>query len=448
MGESIAVLLLNAEGDKFSASYLTEGARGGKLAAEHVYALAREKTKGSSTKLIVYLVSDGHDNAIGSGQTKAFLRGFASTENSCFVVEPLRQANGLPSASARILQLLKLYVPLKTVSTILLGSLHNAHLYGYLRALPTTDQAKITLVSTISVAPPYRVLVDGNSFVAWRGLEGLFGGLSLPDLTTLSVKEVAQARIDEVEEVKEETVEEDNDINQNEQSLEMAAPSSPEEFQQFLWDSSPSDETEEESDEWEVAGRKKPPRPTSPGNNLDADGVSQLMDPNNAQVRERSGTRPRERGGRDRRGLSTTSGASRRRKQRERERGRRDQGRRSSRVEPRKEQGLISPLPAWDPPRIILHEPHPCVHHYLRPEGCQTHNCPYSHNYEWASEWEEKVGYRLFVKSKLCVKFVHGKCSKGEDCLMAHRCHSDLKSCRHGPRCYFLTQGLPHSSPV
>ena len=86
MGDSLVVVLLNAEGDKvsspldraspctnrfdgtdisldleyyffhqFNASYLAGGVKGGKLAAEHITALVKAKTLG--TKMVVYLVS-------------------------------------------------------------------------------------------------------------------------------------------------------------------------------------------------------------------------------------------------------------------------------------------------------------------------------------------------------------------------------------------------------
>ncbi|GAA5837004.1 hypothetical protein JCM3766R1_006502 [Sporobolomyces carnicolor] len=470
--ESLAVLLLNLEGDKFSASYVSQGATGGKLAARDVVALAREKARDSK---------DGRDDAIGSGQTRAFLRGFAATANACFVAEPLPQPDATLSASARILQLLKLYVPLGACSRILLGSLHSSYLYGYLRTLPTQLQSKISLVSTITVAPPYRVLVDAGTFEAWRGIERLFGrGVPIPDVATdiASLRVVAEpqnqelandqeneaheeevehaepprgqplARIDDEaqeEELKEQDDEEEPRAEPQEGEEERAQagpPDSPIDLQQFMWDSSPSEA--EKSDEWEVAGRKKPPRPTSPYHDLTNGGSERGAD---------SSTQRHERGTKDYRGLSMTSGASRRRKQRER--GRRDSAPRiqtrlleDTRLAKGPGGALVSPLPAWDPPRVILHEPHPCVHHYLKEGGCQVRDCPYSHSYKFDSEWEAKVGYRLFVKSKLCVKFAHGKCDQGEDCLMAHRCHSDLKHCRHGPKCYFLLQGLPHSSPV
>jgi len=46
--------------------------------------------------------SDAHKVAMSSNQNKAFLKGFASTSNACFVVEPIK-VDGIGSASARIL---------------------------------------------------------------------------------------------------------------------------------------------------------------------------------------------------------------------------------------------------------------------------------------------------------------------------------------------------------
>jgi len=121
-------------------------------------------------------------------------------------------------------ELLKTYIPLKSVSTILLGALHTTDLYSYLKTLPSQYQAKVTLVSTITVAPPYRVLVDSGTVAAWRGLERLFGGMSeLPDLSTLSINDSPRApvRIDEA-------------------PLEEEAPESPSEemIARLIWESS------------------------------------------------------------------------------------------------------------------------------------------------------------------------------------------------------------------
>jgi len=84
MAESLAVLLLNAEGDKvrllslnlaltlhllisslllqFNTSFLSEGVKGGQTAAELVHTLVKEKVvmdnnRDGETKLVVYLVS-------------------------------------------------------------------------------------------------------------------------------------------------------------------------------------------------------------------------------------------------------------------------------------------------------------------------------------------------------------------------------------------------------
>jgi len=126
-------------------------------------------------------------------------------------------------------ELLKTYLPLKSVSTILLGSLHVTDLYSYLRTLPSQYQSKITLVSTITVAPPYRVLVDSGTVEAWRGLERLFGGMSeLPNLSALSLENDLEppTRIDEVPD-----------------DIEEEAPESPSEemIARLIWESSGSE---------------------------------------------------------------------------------------------------------------------------------------------------------------------------------------------------------------
>ncbi|GAA5960223.1 hypothetical protein JCM3765_002508 [Sporobolomyces pararoseus] len=446
MGDSLAVVLMNAEGDKFNASYLAGGVKGGKLAAEHITALAKEKTLGA--KVIVYLVSDNHHNLIGSGQTQAFLRGFASTSNSCFVVEPI-QAHGSTLKTGRVLQLLQIYTPLKNVTEILLGSLHNNQLYSYLRNLSPQEQKKFTLCSTITVAPPYRVLVDSGTFEAWRGFEPLFGGLAIPDVSILSIKETVETR---VEEVHEEMEEEEADTESEEEEAarnEIAAPTSPEDGHDFNWDSFPESASgsSDESSEWEVAGPRSNKKPTQPRNGSTNGEKSADMNGEGASTANNgTSSRRSERGGRDRNGRSTTSGASRRRKQRERvqREQRRSQRRRQERSGPF--QGVVSPLPAWEPPHLTFSDPHPCIHHYLRKNGCETRDCPYSHDYKWRSEEEKNVLYPLFIKSILCVKFVKGQCKKGEECINGHRCPYSLRNCRYGSRCYYSLQGLPHSS--
>ncbi|GAA5975344.1 hypothetical protein JCM5350_006442 [Sporobolomyces pararoseus] len=395
MGDSLVVVLLNAEGDKFNASYLASGVKGGKLAAEHITALVKAKTLG--TKMVVYLVSDNHQNLIGSGQTQAFLRGFASTSNSCFVVEPI-QAHGSTLKTGRVLR-----------------SLHNNQLYSYLRNLTPQEQLKITLCSTITVAPPYRVLVDSGTFEAWRGFEPLFGGLAIPDLSTLSIKETVETRIDEVDEQEEEEEEEreENDQSQDEDERdEIAPPSSPEDQNDFNWDSFPESVSgsSDESSEWEVAGPRSNKKPTQPRNGS-ANGEHPADTNGEGTLTAHNGTSSRrpERGTRDRNGRSTTSGASRRRKQRERIQRdqQRTQRRRQERFVPH--QVITSPLPAWEPPHLTFTDPHPCIHHYLRKGGCETRDCPYSHNYKWKSEEEKNVLYPLFIKSILCVKYVKGQ---------------------------------------
>ncbi|GAA5885640.1 hypothetical protein JCM16303_003094 [Sporobolomyces ruberrimus] len=463
--DSLAVLLLNAEGDKFKRSYLTQGAQGGKIVAERVCKLAKDKldSEKEGTRLIVYFVSTIEDNAIGSGQTRAFLRGFASTGHSCFVVEPL-VANGSPSSSGRILQLLKLYVPLKSVSTILLGSLHNTQLYGYLRNLPPHQQMKITLVSTITVAPPFRVLVDSATFEAWRGLEALFGSstavVAVPDPKPLAITNGVNEH--PFEDNQEETeVDKKPETKANGVTPERRSSSSGEaassDSQGSMWES-PFESDSEDEDAWEIAGPRSKrktsglvlPRngsvsmsasSSAPGNSPSSSLASprRWENENGSPLYARKGARP----------LSKTSGASRRRKQRERVR-------RDHRVRDRFATGSttttngspISPLPAWNPPRLTFSEPHPCINFYLNEEGCHAVDCIYSHSYEFASREEEKELYPSFIKSMICVKFLQGACKKGEKCVKGHRCPYSIESCRYGQKCYYLTQGLPHSSPV
>ncbi|GAA6006142.1 hypothetical protein JCM11491_002046 [Sporobolomyces phaffii] len=444
MSEELAVVLLNAEGDKFNAAYLTEGGKGGRTAAEHVSALVKQRINSGNrgTKVVVYLVSHGLDNTIGSGQTKAFLRGFASTAEACFVVEPLT-LDGVTSASARVLQLLQLYVPLKAVANIFVGSLHNTYLYSYLRNLAPHYQYKLTLVSTITVAPPYRVLVDSGTVEAWRGLEPVFGGFAIPDMSALRIEdeppvkdEPVASRIDEVES--------EPDQEQGQEQYDHAPESPPAEyFQQFLWSSSESESeaNDDGDDEWEVAGPRSNKKPTS---SFGRDTSSTQLETSGSSGSSPVGVRFN----RSTRQLSSTSGASRRRKQRERvSRENLGQDRKRAENSPPLE-GRVSSLPAWQPPRLTFTEPHPCINHYLCESGCQDRHCVYSHDYEFASEEEEHTLYRLFIKSMICTQYLRGKCKKGESCIKGHRCPFTLKGCRYREKCYYLTQGLPHSSPV
>ncbi|GAA5826639.1 hypothetical protein JCM5353_004999 [Sporobolomyces roseus] len=456
MVESLAVLLLNAEGDKFNTSFLNDGIKGGETAAELVYTLAKEKveidnSRDGDTKLIVYLVSNAHNVTMNSNKNQAFLKGFASTSNPCFVVEPIK-VDGTSSASIRILELLKTYIPLKSVSTILLGALHTTDLYSYLKTLPSQYQAKVTLVSTITVAPPYRVLVDSGTVAAWRGLERLFGGMSeLPDLSTLSINDSPRApvRIDEA-------------------PLEEEAPESPSEemIARLIWESSGFERSEEDdsSEEWEIASPRSTRKPqngnvdnsSAPGDRSyssaarAASSINQVVGASRAAQQAKPGatSQPRsprrERGGRQK-AFSKTSGASRRRAQRERVAAEARREENQARLRELESIGEVSPYPAWRPPRITFDEPHPCINQYLSKDKCTDRNCPYSHDYPFTEE--EKRLYRPFIKSMICTKFLHGQCKKGEDCLKGHRCPYTVKGCIFKEKCYYKTQGLPHSSP-
>lgn len=93
------------------------------------------------------------------------------------------------------LEILDLYLPLESTSSILLGSLHDNSLYSYVIGLPPQHKNKLTLISTINVAPCYRQLVNEGWFKASTEFESLFGelptslnGVDVPSMRRASVQ--------------------------------------------------------------------------------------------------------------------------------------------------------------------------------------------------------------------------------------------------------------------
>ncbi|GAA6062542.1 hypothetical protein JCM10212_004308 [Sporobolomyces blumeae] len=414
MKERLAVLVLDAEGDRFNACYTSEGELGGRQAAELVCLLTdemlKEATSDDNVKLAVYLVSTD------STASSDFLRGFASTPNNCVVVQA--EAD---DATARIAQLVDLYLPLESVAFVLVGSLNSDALFSSISALSPTRRSKVVLVSTIDVAPAWRNLAKQGQVQTWRGIEDLFGGTTppfafgiergQPELYTLTVSDAG-------------------DISLGLSSLTLSEAG---EAQGQSRQKSDSDD----SSDWQVASPRSakpvtsPASPSSPG----------------ASPSE-SGSSPR---------MGATSGAARRRDRRYRS-GRRETGRREKSPETEVAQadpplistpkGPVSPLPAWDPPVLGLRvKPPPCLHHYLSVSGCYRPpgTCPYSHAYPFSSD--ERRDYRKYIKSILCVQLQHNeRCTLGEQCLMGHRCPYTFRGCPYGARCFYRLKGLPHSS--
>ncbi|GAA5906858.1 uncharacterized protein JCM6883_005710 [Sporobolomyces salmoneus] len=182
MSDSLSVLILNAEGDQFNASFIADGKRGGIQASTQLYRLAKERLfrqEGiNDSPLIVYLVADRKKSfTFPDKRIEAFYDGFGSTDDCSFVVEGIES-----SPFQRVTQLLDLYLPLESTTSILLGSLHTNQLYPYIISLPPRQKNKITLLSTVSVAPCYRQLVAEGWFKTSTEFENLFGELLTPDV--------------------------------------------------------------------------------------------------------------------------------------------------------------------------------------------------------------------------------------------------------------------------
>lgn len=75
-----------------------------------------------------------------------------------------------------------MFLPLSSTATVYLGSLDTSKLYPYLITLPPLKKNKLTLLSTITVAPCYRTLEEKGWIKVERGVEGLFGELLMPEI--------------------------------------------------------------------------------------------------------------------------------------------------------------------------------------------------------------------------------------------------------------------------
>ncbi|GAA5916839.1 hypothetical protein JCM8208_006999 [Rhodotorula glutinis] len=176
-GNKLAVVLLNEEGDRFNASSIAQGQLGGRAAADELHRIARAEVAsagGGTGEAVVHLVTCTY---AGSSSTKVaaqdqWLSGFGSSGQLCHLSLPLDDGRG---AAGRILQLLTLYLPLASVSTIFLGSIHTDYLAPYLEGMPPRLRAKITLVETVTVAPGVQDLVQSGLLKITSAFKGLFG---------------------------------------------------------------------------------------------------------------------------------------------------------------------------------------------------------------------------------------------------------------------------------
>ncbi|GAA5857432.1 hypothetical protein JCM5353_004519 [Sporobolomyces roseus] len=460
MSDSLSVVLLNAEGDQFNASLIADGEQGGQQASIHLYhrvkaSLARSGIPTSSS-LVVYLVADRKKSlSIPQSRVTSFLTGFASTENNCYVVEPI------PSAS-RIKQLLDLYLPLSSTSSILLASLHNNDLYPYLLSLPIDLKLKITFLSTVTIAPSYRHLSNEGWFKTSREFEDLFGGLLSPDVAA-RIWDIGQLE-KEAETIEIEVGKVQNWVHQSFASEEDQIVASTSRHSPIasglIWDA-PSDDEVENPPSQHFAYKSPSPQPSrstplprapSPpcieldyaqedfAEVLDAEystAMVPFVPPSTPPLPPQAAlaTPPH---------MTSTppSGPA----------GKKASRAAASNVETitQTPQGPVSSLPAFSTPFLSFRSnTQPCKRHYCAPTGCpQTaQSCRFSHNFPFTPK--ERDLFPLWVKSTVCMDASRGKCKKGDSkCIQGHRCPFTFKACPWGTTCKFKEKGMPHSSRV
>ncbi|GAA6007242.1 uncharacterized protein JCM10292_003953 [Rhodotorula paludigena] len=196
----LAVVLLNAEGDQFNASLVAQGKEGGKAAATELHRLTKEELLGENGgETLIQLVAPSRDGSFVAGDATfdRFLAGFASAPELCQISLPLEDSRG---SFGRVLQLLMLNLPLASVSTIFLGSLHTDYLAPYLDGLPPRLRSKICLLKTVTVAPAFRQLVDDGLFRMSDALEGVFGEVGEATYDLAGLAEVEPFKVAQVDE--------------------------------------------------------------------------------------------------------------------------------------------------------------------------------------------------------------------------------------------------------
>ncbi|GAA5947271.1 hypothetical protein JCM10213_001208 [Rhodosporidiobolus nylandii] len=396
---SLAVVLLQAEGDQFNDSLIQQREEGGRLAAAELHRILGKEvaSAGEGGELLVYLVADGRKLSRSSRPTslEAFLQGLAGAAEPTVVASPCEGHGG---SAERILQLLSLYLPLGSTSRIFLGGLHTNYLAEYLEGLPAELRGKVTLLSTVTVAPKIRKLVSDGYFAYSDALEGLFGELGGAESET---EEVAL----EDGEKQDAWPEDVWDVEQERASTASASTEQPK--KRMLSDtlspyplSSPAPAVAAQSDAGDLAA---------------CEACSSHLTAGNGK-KKRSGKSE----------YSGVKGAG-------------------AKVAP----GLLprpTPVPSgpFKPPSLNFSTgTPPCNAFYLAPDGCRKMACSFSHSFPFtAEEWKR---FPLAVAAQICSNRVHGKCNKGDACIKGHRCPYTVSACPHGAECYYLQAGLPHS---
>ncbi|GAA6063298.1 hypothetical protein JCM10212_001417 [Sporobolomyces blumeae] len=469
----------------FNHDLIADGEPGGRAAARLVFAKATEhldRVEASRPSLVVYFVAARTDtSSLPAKRVEAFLRGFATTSFPSFVVEPVTDGPR-HSAIDRISQLLDLYLPLESTTSILLGSLHTGDLVKLLKNLPQHLIDKVTLVSTVTVAPACRQLRDERGIRTSHGLESLFGKFLSPDLaaTLWSDDDQPKDSYDDTAPDSESDEEDRWNYNQIVSALSTATPASdspgpprsgvsaesastlslerrstaqlgtdavsssfePTEPQAstskapvpsgLIWDC-PSDE-EEIFAVWESETQQG--EASDPGDRDDPSPASQGVVAGSDPVRRAASqpsTPPRHAQRPTRRPAFATP----------------TKGTRATPPETIVDtpDGPVSSLASFEPPLLSLSvHPQPCKKHYLSPTGCpkSASTCHFSH--AWPFTPQERELFPLFAKGTPCQDFVRGKCDKGEACIQGHRCPFTVTRCPYGRACKFRIRGLPHSS--
>ncbi|BGP42134.1 hypothetical protein JCM10449v2_006137 [Rhodotorula kratochvilovae] len=421
-GAKLAVVLLNAEGDQFNASSIAQGEAGGRAAAEELHRLARQEVAASGDgggEAVVHLVTRSKEGLpfVGGAAHERWLAGFASAPKLCHISLPLDDSRG---GAGRILQLLTLYLPLASISTIFIGSLHTNYLAPYLEGLPPRLRSKICLLETVTVAPDVHMLVVEGLFRTTKVFKSLFGEMDGGDevFDFLDVKEL-KTQLQEV-----------NLTPSVPRSDPVAAPA-------------PA------RTPFPAPAPVEPPSTGAPRSTL-ADAivapldVSQSIPPLPPVQQELQGA-------------ATPKPPPTPRK--EQNKPVYDPASKTV-VRPtgltKQDRFPVDSLPAY-PQYAFKHrlfrfpiDRRPCNHFWLGKDGCGfADTCSYSHTHPFTLE--EFKDYRLFVKSTPCQDLVkRGRCKMGEDCVHGHRCPHTERDCLHLEKgmCHYARAGLPHSEPA
>ncbi|GAA5965657.1 hypothetical protein JCM3765_000916 [Sporobolomyces pararoseus] len=504
MSENLSIVVLNAEGDQFNASLIAEGKQGGVQASTSLYSIASEKLIGNSS-LIVYLVADRKKSfTFPDKRIEAFFEGFSSTENPAFVVEPIDSNSFL-----RVIQLLELYLPLSSVSSIYLGSIHTSQLYPFLISLPFSQKQKINFLSTVTIAPCYKqsLLQQGSSNGGGFNhksvvnvFENLFGGFLTPDVAAKMLWDSVEVggKGKEKEESgggsgrdiwSSSTTTTEGFMMMNEtnwRAEDNPMISSTSKTSRLIWDADSDDDLPSWDRESQLqltppqspqpSARPSPmltPSPKEPVKDQEEEEDVGIVTPESPSV----STRPPESSSILAREVQplpprpppppTTLAASLLARQGVLNRPIATASANPQPIKPvnskpvpsnstststkevitQTPQGLLSSLPTFPLPQLSFSAyTAPCKRHYLLKEGCpQTaQSCRFSHAFPFTPQ--EKKLFPLWAKGTVCPDQMRGKCKRGENCYLGHRCFYTFAACPHGNTCKFKVAGLPHSS--